>query len=154
MTTVQSFLLDIYDWLLAAHVLSFIAWMAGIFYLPRLFVYHAERGSPGTEIGETFKVMELKLFRLIMNPAMIATWLFGILLVSANGLAWLGASPWLHAKLVLVAAMTWFHHWCGTTRKRFARDENARSGRHFRLMNEVPTLLLVGIVVLAIVQPF
>ena len=150
----QGALLSVYDWLLAAHVISMVAWMAGIFYLPRIYVYHAERATVGGELSETFKVMELKLFRYIMNPAMISTWVFGLLMLWANGWGWLAASPWMHAKLVLVAAMTWFHHWCGTTRKRFDRDGNEKSGRHYRLMNEVPTLLLVAIVVLVIVKPF
>ncbi|MGF1444726.1 MAG: protoporphyrinogen oxidase HemJ [Pikeienuella sp.] len=150
----QDFLLTYYDWLKALHVISVITWMAGIFYLPRLYVYHAERATVGSELSETFKVMEFKLFRFIMNPSMIVVWAVGLLMIWANGWAWLAASPWMHAKLVLVAGMTWFHHWCGTTRKVFARDENAKSGRHYRIMNEVPTLMLVGIVVLVIVQPF
>ncbi len=143
-----------YDWLLAAHVISMIAWMAGIFYLPRLFVYHAEKAAIGSELSETFKVMELKLFRLIMNPAMISTWVFGLLMIWANGLGWLGASPWMHAKLVLIAGMTWFHHWLGRRRKDFAADANGHTGRTYRLMNELPTLLMVAIVILVIVKPF
>ncbi len=150
----QDFLLAYYDWLRALHIIAVITWMAGIFYLPRLYVYHAERAAVGSELSETFKVMELKLFRLIMNPSMIVVWVVGILLIVANGWAWLAASPWMHAKLVLVAGMTWFHHWCGTARKRFARDENEKTGRHYRIMNEVPTLMLVAIVVLVAVQPF
>ncbi|GMG83436.1 protoporphyrinogen oxidase HemJ [Paralimibaculum aggregatum] len=150
----QDLLLEHYAWIKALHVISVIAWMAGIFYLPRLFVYHAEKAAPGSELSETFKAMELKLFRFIMGPAMSATWLFGLLMLWANGLDWLAASPWLHAKLVLVAAMTWFHHWLGARRKEFAADANTRSGRSYRLMNEVPTLLMAGIVILVIVQPF
>lgn len=150
----QGALLSVYDWLLAMHVLSMIAWMAGLFYLPRLYVYHAERAAVGSELSETFKVMEVKLYRFIMRPAMISTWLFGLLMLLANGWGWLAASPWMHAKIVLVLGMTGFHHWCGLAMKRFDRDENARPGRHYRLMNEVPTLLLIGIVVLVIVKPF
>lgn len=150
----QGVLQGYYEWLLAGHVASMIAWMAGIFYLPRIYVYHAERADIGSELSETFKVMELKLFRLIMNPAMIATWAFGLLMLWANGWAWLAASPWMHAKLVLVAAMTWFHHWLGRRRKDFATDKNVRTGRTYRLMNEVPTILMLAIVVLVIVKPF
>jgi putative membrane protein len=151
---VQELLLSYYPWLKAVHIMSVIAWMAGLFYLPRLYVYHAERAAAGSELSETFKVMELKLFRLIMNPAMISSWVFGLLMIWANGLSWLAASPWMHAKLVLIAAMTWFHHWLGVRRKEFDRDANTRGGRHYRLMNEVPTLLMVAIVILAIVKPF
>lgn len=150
----QEALLSVYMWLKALHVMSVIAWMAGIFYLPRLYVYHAERAAAGSELSETLKVMELKLFRYIMNPAMIATWLFGLLMILANGWGWLAASPWMHAKLVLILAMTWFHHWLGRRRKVFERDANESSGRHYRLMNELPTLLMVGIVILAVVEPF
>ena len=150
----QEALLSVYMWLKALHVMSVIAWMAGIFYLPRLYVYHAERAAAGSELSETLKVMELKLFRYIMNPAMIATWVFGLLMILANGWGWLAASPWMHAKLVLILAMTWFHHWLGRRRKVFERDANESSGRHYRLMNELPTLLMVGIVILAVVEPF
>jgi len=150
----QEMLTDAYLWLKAMHFISIVAWMAGLFYLPRIFVYHAERAAPGTDLSETFKIMEVKLLRLIMNPSMIATWLFGILMITANGWSWFAASPWFHAKLALVALLTWFHHWCGLRRKDFARDENTRTGRHYRLMNEIPTLALIGIVLLAILKPF
>lgn len=150
----QDLLATYYPWILALHIVSVISWMAGIFYLPRLFVYHAEKAAVGSELSETYKIMELKLFRVIMNPAMIATWLFGLLMIWANGLDWLASTYWMHAKIVLISAMTWFHHWLGRRRKEFDRDENTRSGRTYRLMNEVPTLLMIGIVVLAIVKPF
>lgn len=150
----QDWLTGGYLWLKALHVISMVAWMAGIFYLPRLFVYHAEKAAAGSELSETLKVMERRLLRAIMNPAMIATWLFGGLMLLANGWDWLAGSPWMHAKLVLVFVLTWFHHWCGLRRKDFDRDANTRSGRYYRLMNEVPTLLLIGIVILVIVQPF
>lgn len=150
----QDVLRDWYDWLRAVHVMAVIAWMAGIFYLPRLFVYHAERAAPGSELSETFKVMEVKLYRLIMNPAMLATWLVGLLMIWALGWESVREAHWLHAKLVLIAGMTWFHHWLGRRRKEFRADANTRSGRQYRLMNEVPTLLMVGIVILAIVKPF
>lgn len=150
----QSFLLDIYPWLKSLHVISMVAWMAGLFYLPRLFVYHVEVATTGSEMSETFKIMERRLYRAIMNPAMISTWIFGILMIVANGWGWLVGSPWMLAKLICIGAMTWFHHWCGKRRKDFERDGNEATGRHFRLMNEVPTLLLIAIVILVIVQPF
>jgi len=150
----QGVLSEYYLWLQSIHIMSVIAWMAGLFYLPRLYVYHAERAAVGSELSETFKVMEVKLFRLIMNPAMISSWVFGLLMIWANGIAWLAASPWMHAKLVLIVAMTGYHHWCGLRRKAFARDANDRTGRHYRMMNEVPTLLMIAIVILAVVKPF
>lgn len=143
-----------YLWFKALHVLSVIAWMAGLFYLPRLYVYHAEKATPGSELSETFKVMERRLFRAIMNPAMIATWIFGILMVLAMGWPGLLAEGWLWVKLALVAAMTWFHHSLGLWRKAFERDRNTRSGRFYRLWNEAPTLLVIGIVFLVILKPF
>jgi len=150
----QAFLLDYYTWILSLHVIAVITWMAGIFYLPRIYVYHAERAAVGSELSETFKVMEYKLYRYIMRPSEIVVWAAGLLLIAANGWAWLAASPWMHAKLVLVVLMTGYHHWCGARLRVFAADGNDRSGRYYRMMNEVPTLLLVGIVVLVIVQPF
>lgn len=150
----QDWLADWYDWLKALHVMAVIAWMAGIFYLPRIYVYHAERAAVGSELSETFKVMELKLFRLIMNPAMMATWVLGLLMLVALGWEAIREAYWLHAKLVLIVAMTWFHHWLGVCRKEFDRDQNTRSGRTYRLMNEVPTLIMIAIVILVIVKPF
>ncbi len=143
-----------YDWIKAFHVISVIAWMAGIFYLPRLFVYHAEKAKPGSELSETFKVMERRLFKAIMNPAMMSTWVFGILMLVALGWEGIAASGWLHLKLLLVVLMTIFHERLGVWVKEFARDENQRSGRFYRLMNEVPTLLMVVIVIMAIAEPF
>ena len=150
----QDFLLSHYAWLKALHIIAVITWMAGIFYLPRLYVYHAERATAGSDLSETFKVMEVKLLRLIMNPSMIVVWIVGLLMIWAQGLSWLAASPWMHVKIVLIIAMTWFHMWLAGRRKVFERDENDRRGRHYRLMNEVPTLLMLGIVVLAVVKPF
>jgi len=143
-----------YPWFKALHVMSVIAWMAGLFYLPRLFVYHAERATPGSELSETFKVMERRLLKAIMNPAGVAAWVFGLLTIASLGWEYLLYSPWLHAKLVLVSAMTWFHHRCVTWQKAFASDGNAHGGRYFRMWNEAPTLLMVGIVILVVVQPF
>ena len=146
-------LADYFLWIKALHVIAVISWMAGLFYLPRLMAYHAERAEPGSEMSETFKVMEKKLIRIIMNPAMVVTWLCGIAMLLAPGqIDW--GSVWLYVKLVLVCVMTWFHHWLSLRRKEFERDENTRTGRKFRLMNEVPTLLMIGIVIMVIVRPF
>lgn len=143
--------MDWYGVVKALHVISVIAWMAGMFYLPRLFVYHAEAG-PGTPQSETFKVMERRLLRAIMNPAMIATWVFGVaMLVLIPG--WL-SDGWLHAKLTLVVVMTVVHHLYARWRKAFDRDENQRSPGFYRAWNEVPTVLLVLIVFLVILKPF
>lgn len=150
----QELLFGAYPWLKALHVISVIAWMAGILYLPRLFVYHAERARTGSELSETLKVMEFRLYRYIMNPAMISTWIFGVLMLVALGLDFLATAYWMHAKIVLILAMTWFHHWLGRRRKDFAADANARTGRSYRIMNEVPTLMMIAIVILVIVQPF
>lgn len=147
-------LIAAYPWTKSLHVISMVAWMAGLFYLPRIFVYHVEAaGGPGA-MSEVFKVMELKLLRVIMAPAMIATWVFGlILLVTPGAVAW-GSDAWIYPKLASVLALTWFHHWLGLRRKEFAADRNIRSGRTYRAMNEVPTVLLAVIVVLVIVKPF
>ena len=147
-------LLAWYPWFKAIHVMSVIAWMAALLYLPRLFVYHAERGAPGSELSETFKVMERKLLRGIMNPAMISSWAFGLLTLVSLGPGFLANSPWLHAKLLLVVLMTFHHMACARFRRDFAKDANRRSGRFYRMINEIPALLMVGIVILVIVQPF
>lgn len=149
----MSFLADIYPWVKSLHVISIIAWMAGLFYLPRLFVYHAERAGVDGEVHQLFTTMEIKLLRVIMNPAMIAAWFFGLLLVLTPGIVdWSQAWPWFKAGAVL--GMTWFHHWCGKTRKAFVSGVNIREGRHYRLMNEVPTVLMIIIVVSVIARPF
>ncbi|MEM0934622.1 MAG: protoporphyrinogen oxidase HemJ [Pseudomonadota bacterium] len=141
-----------YPWTKSLHVISVIAWMAGLFYLPRLFVHHTEQTQPGSDTDALFQMMEVKLLRLIMNPAMIATWIFGLALVFTPGIVdWTAA--WPYAKGAAVVAMTWFHHWCGLRRKDFVAGTNARTGRQYRLMNEVPTLLLVVIVVSVIARP-
>jgi len=135
----------IWPWTKALHIVSVIAWMAGLFYLPRIFVYHAESVRIGSETDVLFQTMERKLLRLIMNPAMIATWVFGLMLVFTPGIVdWSSIWPWTKAAGVL--AMTEFHHWLGRRRKDFIRGTNSRSGRHYRLMNEVPTVLVVLIV--------
>jgi putative membrane protein len=147
----QELLAGAYPWLKALHLIAVIAWMAALLYLPRLFVYHAEV-APESEAAALFKVMEKRLLRRIANPAMIAVWLFGILLlVAAPELLRQG---WLHAKLALVVAMTVLHHLYAHWRKRFERDANRFSARFYRIMNEVPTALIVFIVLLVIVRPF
>jgi putative membrane protein len=139
-----------YLWLKALHVIAVISWMAGLLYLPRLFVYHA-KSAPGSEQSETFKTMEHRLLNYIMTPAMIATWIFGISLVLTGG--WLTAG-WLHAKFALVLVLTVMHglmsHWAND----FRYDRNRRSQKFFRIANEIPTLLMIAIVVLAVVKPF
>lgn len=150
MLEVLSFL---YPWTKTLHVISVIAWMAGLFYLPRLFVYHVEEVEPNSKTDTMFQTMERRLLRAIMNPAMIATWIFGLALAATPGVVEWGAFwPW--TKLVAIAGMTWFHHWLGRRRKEFITGTNTRSGRQYRIMNEVPTLLLIVIVVSVIARPF
>jgi protoporphyrinogen IX oxidase len=146
-------LADAYPWTKALHIIAVVTWMAGLFYLPRLFVYHAERASRASELSETLKVMEARLLRQIMNPAMIATWTFGLLLALTPGLIDWGRDLWIYVKLAFVIWLTWLHHWLALRRKDFAAETNTRSGRTFRLMNEVPTLALVVIVVMVVVRP-
>jgi putative membrane protein len=139
-----------YPWLKAFHVFAVIAWMAGIFYLPRLFVYHAD-AKPGSDKSETFKVMERRLQEAIMNPAMIATWVLGLLL------AWGGnwwRDGWFEAKVVLVVLMTAFNFWLALRRREFAEDRNLYSVRAYRIANELPTLVVIAIVILVVVKPF
>ena len=140
----------LYLWLKALHLVALISWMAGMLYLPRLFVYHAEAG-PGSPQGETFKVMERRLLKAIMTPAMIATWALGLWLAYQGG--WF-KSGWLHAKIALVLAMSGVHGYLAGTVRRFAADENTKSPRFYRVLNEVPTLLMVAIIVLVVVKPF
>lgn len=148
---ITDFLALAYPWTKALHVISVIAWMAGIFYLPRLFVYHVEQVAPGSETDSLFQMMERKLLRLIMNPAMTATWIFGLALVFTPGVVdWGAIWPWTKAACVI--AMTWFHHWLGYRRKDFLAGTNQLSGRTYRMMNEVPTVLMAGIVISVIVR--
>jgi putative membrane protein len=142
-----------YNWqllLVAFHVVAIIAWMAGMLYLPRLFVYHAD-AELGSDKSETFKIMERRLLRAIMNPAMIAALASGVALA-----LWQGPyrDPWLMAKAVLVLALVAVHGWLSGRRKDFERDANTRSARTYRMMNEVPTVLMIGIVILVVVRPF
>jgi putative membrane protein len=136
----------------ALHVISVISWMAGLLYLPRLFVYHCD-AEPGSVQSETFKVMERRLLRAIMNPAMIGAYLFGVIMLATPGLVdW--TSGWIWVKLVAVALLTATHMKFGGWRKAFEADANTRSTRTYRLANEVPTVLMVIIVVMVIVRPF
>ena len=139
-----------YAWIKALHVIAVIAWMAGMLYLPRLFVYHVD-AAPGSDKSEIFKVMERRLLRAIINPAMIVTWAAGL------WLAWYGfafQAGWLHAKIVLVLILSGVHGYLSASVRKFAEDRNEKSSRHWRIVNEVPTLLMIAIVILVIVKPF
>jgi putative membrane protein len=139
-----------YLWLKAFHLIAVMAWMAGMLYLPRLFVYHCE-ADVGSRQSETFKVMERRLLKLIINPAMIVAWVLGLWLAWQGG--WF-AAPWFHAKLVLVLAMSAVHGMMSRYVKDFAADRNRKSQKFYRIFNEVPTVLLILIVVLAVTKPF
>ena len=153
MEWIQDLFSEFYPWSLALHVISVIAWMAGIFYLPRLFVYHVEKAADNPELDQIFQEMERKLLRVIMNPAMVGTWLFGLMLVFTPGLVdWTEVWPWIKATMVL--GMTWFHHSLAYWRKDFAAGRNKRSGRFYRLANEAPTLMMFVIVLMVIGRPF
>ncbi len=145
-------LAPLYPWLKACHVISMVAWMAGMLYLPRLYVYHCQT-RPGSAESERFKVMERRLLKQIVNPAMIATWTFGVLLVLTPGvLDW--SAGWWHVKLASVLALSALHGEYARWRKDFLHDRNRRSARFYRIANEVPTVLLALIVVMVIVRPF
>ena len=140
----------LYLWIKALHIVSVVCWFAGLFYLPRLFVYHAM--SEDNVSKDRFAVMERKLYRGIMGPSMIATFVFGIwMLILTPG--WL-SQGWMHAKLTLVILLVGYHHMCGAQVKRFARGENTRSHKFYRWFNEVPVLILLLIVILVVVKPF
>ncbi|WP_395449131.1 protoporphyrinogen oxidase HemJ [Aminobacter sp. UC22_36] len=139
-----------YPWAKAIHIIAVISWMAGMLYLPRLFVYHAE-AEKGSVQSETFKVMERRLLRAIINPAMIVTWVFGL------WLAWKGfgfAGGWLHAKLGAVLLLSGVHGYLSASVRRFAEDRNEKPSRHWRIVNEIPTVLMIVIVILVVVKPF
>jgi putative membrane protein len=139
-----------YSWLKALHIIAVIAWMAGMLYLPRLFVYHAG-AKPGSELSETLKIMERRLLRLIINPAMIATFVFGMWMLMMNPA--LMHEPFMQMKLVLVLAMVGVHVYLVRCRRLFEMDRNRHSARFYRILNEAPTLLLIGIVILVVVRP-
>jgi putative membrane protein len=150
MDDLRNLLADYIPWFLALHIIAVIAWMSGMLYLPRLFVYHTQT-LPGTPESERFKVMERKLLGVILNPAMIATWLLGLTLV------WLTRADqqhWFQAKFMLVLAMSGIHGFYAGAVRRFANDANTRPQRFYRIINEVPALLIIAIVILAVVKPF
>jgi putative membrane protein len=139
-----------YDWVKAFHIIAVIAWMAGMLYLPRLFVYHC--GAPaGSDLSETLKVMERRLLKIIINPAMVMTWIFGLWLGLSAG--WF-SSGWLWVKLALVLALSAVHGLFVRWVRDFQRDQNPHSNKFYRVINEVPTLLMIAIVILAVVKPF
>lgn len=148
----MSWLAPLYPWIKAFHVISVVAWMAGLLYLPRLFVYHCEVAT-GSEEDRRFQAMERRLLRLIMDPAMVATYIFGLALIATPQVVnW--SEGWIYAKLMLVALLTVAHHAMGNWRKSFASGRNHRPQRFYRLMNEVPSLLMVAIVIMVVVKPF
>lgn len=140
----------LYLWLKAFHVIAVIAWMAGMLYLPRLFVYHSDAPKDSIQ-SETFKIMERRLLKAIINPAMIVTWVLGLYLVWDGG--WY-TSGWMHAKFALVLIMSGLHGVYVRRLKEFAADRNTRPAKYYRILNEVPTVLMIGIVILVIVKPF
>jgi protoporphyrinogen IX oxidase len=140
----------LYPWFKAFHVIAVIAWMAGMLYLPRLFVYHCD-AKPGSQQSETFEIMERRLLRAIINPAMIASWALGLWLVYDGG--WVSAH-WLQAKLVLVVALSAIHGMLARWTADFAADHNRHSQRFYRIINEIPAVLMIGIVILVVIKPF
>ncbi|MFC7332561.1 protoporphyrinogen oxidase HemJ [Rhodocista pekingensis] len=142
----------LYLWIKSFHVISMVAWMAGMFYLPRLFVYHTQT-KPGDADYQRFVVMERKLLKYIMNPALIATWTFGLAMLALNP-SLLSGQGWMHTKILLVLGMTAAHMMLGKYRREFEENRSARSEKFFRVFNEVPTILLIVIVILVIVKPF
>ena len=149
----MDYLILMYPWLKAGHIISVISWMAGIFYLPRLFVHHSEKVNIPSDTDRLFSMMELKLLKVIMMPAMIATWGFGLSLAVIPGvLDWSEVWPWV--KLISVVAMTLFHFWLAKRQRDFESGENHLTGKTYRIINEVPTILLLVIVVMVVVRPF
>ncbi|PCH99789.1 MAG: TIGR00701 family protein [Alphaproteobacteria bacterium] len=147
----QDFLINHYLWIKAFHIISVISWMAAMLYLPRLFIYHCD-SKIGSKQSETFKIMEYRLLRYICNPAMIATFIFGGLMIFAN--PDLMTEGWLHTKLTLLFLLSGFHGLCSKWRKAFQADQNKKSPKFFRIANEVPTFFMIVIVILAVVKPF
>ncbi|WGI22053.1 protoporphyrinogen oxidase HemJ [Amylibacter sp. IMCC11727] len=142
-----------YPWIKTLHIISVISWMAGLLYLPRLFVNHVEHGPVGSETSEVFKGMEERLMRIIMAPAMMATWLFGLMLAFTPGIVdWSSFYPWIKAAMIL--GMTGFHHWLIKVRKEFAADKNERPAKTYRIANELPTVMMIVIVIMIVVRPF
>jgi putative membrane protein len=141
---------EAYLWIKAVHVMAVMSWMAGLFYLPRLFVYHAD-AEPGSQLSETLKVMERRLLRAIMHPAAVVTWVLGLVMAVSGGL-W--TEGWFQVKAVLVVLLTATHFYLAHCQKIFARDANTRNGKFYRVLNEVPTLLMIGIVLMVVPKPF
>lgn len=141
--------IELYDVIKILHIVAVISWMAGLLYLPRIFVYHTQVAA-GSEADKLFQIMERRLFRYIMNPAMILVFIFGFYLASEIGFEF----AWLHAKLTLVALLTFYHHLLGIWRKNFEKNQNKHSQKFYRIANEVPTILMIGIVALVILKPF
>jgi putative membrane protein len=141
---------DYFAWIKALHVIAVISWMAGMLYLPRLFVYHCD-AEVGSKQSETFKVMERRLLRAIINPAMVVSWVTGLWLAYEAGFF---RSGWLHGKLLLVVLLSGVHGFFVRWVREFAEDRNAHSQKFYRIVNEIPTLLMIGIVILVIVKPF
>ncbi len=147
------YLIAMYPWLKAGHIISVISWMAGIFYLPRLFVHHSEKVEVPSQTDRLFFMMESKLLKVIMTPAMLATWGFGLSLAVIPGvLDWSDIWPWV--KLMSIIAMTWFHFWLAKRQRDFELGDNQLTGKTYRIMNEVPTVLLLVIVIMVVVRPF
>ena len=142
----------LYPWIKSFHIMAMVAWMAGIFYLPRLYVYHCQT-KPGSTDSERFKVMEYRLLRQIMTPAMLATWALGLVLAFTPGvISW--SSGWWHVKILCVLLMTGFHGAMSRWRRDFMEDRNTKSEKFFRIANEVPTILMAIIVIMVVVKPF
>ena len=147
------YLIVMYPWLKAGHIISVISWMAGIFYLPRLFVHHSEKVEVPSQTDRLFSIMESKLLKVIMTPAMLTTWGFGLSLAVIPGvLDWSDIWPWV--KLISIIAMTWFHFWLAKRQRNFELGDNQLTGKTYRIMNEVPTVLLLVIVIMVVVRPF
>ena len=147
----MDFLSDYYLWIKSLHIISVISWMAAMLYLPRLFVYHAAT-KPGSEMSETFKVMERKLLRIILNPAMCLAWVFGILMIIADPSIF--ENGWMHVKATCIILITGLHHGYVRWFKAFDRDENQKSEKFFRIVNEIPAVLMMVIVFMVILKPF
>ncbi|MAZ76502.1 MAG: TIGR00701 family protein [Micavibrio sp.] len=148
----QDFIMNNYNWFKAFHIIAVMAWMAGMLYLPRLFVYHAD-AKKGSDLSETLKIMERRLLKFIMNPAMIITWILGLLILWANW-EFIMSSGWMHAKLTLVFILSGVHGMFSKWRKAFERDGNVKSAKFFRIWNEAPTVIMILVIVLAVVEPF
>jgi putative membrane protein len=149
----MDFLIDYYPWIKALHVMSIISWMAGLLYLPRLFVYHSQENGKNL-VTEKFKVMERRLYKAIMNPAMMSSWFFGLLLLFTPGIIDFTTDYWFHIKLLSVIFMSVIHFYLGSINKKFANDINIKNHKYYRILNEIPTLLMIVIVIMVIVRPF